>query len=314
LDVENAVEVVDEDIGETLSHGSEGGIGKRAGDDAAEDRDDFGDCRADALLGDFLAEHGGDLLHDGVPDSLGKRLVRDLIAGLRSGHAGGLIDEGSAASNTEHGAEVAEDANLCIIVEHGVVTSEEVLLAEEIADLLSHTEREAEKMGDIGASGWDGDDGVSRQASCEGYRGGVAGVGGNETLGALGKGFCGEDGLWPELKKDVEVFVILEFGTEEFLAIDLDEGELDRGGDGGHRGFCKDFLVRFEFCEGFIVRELGFDVRELDVVEFGFDAGEVGLGDLHGSFRGGWVIELILSRGVVVSLTVESLRRGCTFV
>src|SRR5699024_4702733 len=239
LDVENAVEVVDEDIGETLSHGSEGGIGKRAGDDAAEDRDDFGDCRADALLGDFLAEHGGDLLHDGVPDSLGKRLVRDLIAGLRSGHAGGLIDEGSAASNTEHGAEVAEDANLCIIVEHGVLTSEEVFLAEEIADLLSHTEREAEKLGDIGASGW-----------------------------------AGEDGLWPALKNDVEVFVILEFGTEEFLAIDLDEGELDRGGDGGHRGFCKDFLVRFEFCEGFIVRELGFDVRELDVVEFGFDAGE----------------------------------------
>src|SRR5699024_8534865 len=204
--------------------------------------------------------------------------------------------------------------NLCIIVERGVLASEEVFLAEEIADLLSHTEREPEKLGDIGASGRDGDEGVSRQASCEGYRGGGAGGGGNETLGALGKGVCGEDGLWPALKNDVEVFVILEFGTEEFLAIDLDEGELDRGGDGGHRGFCKGFLVRFEFCEGFFVRELGCDVSELDIVEFGFDAGEVGLGELHGSSRGGWVIELILSRGVVVSLAVESLCRGCIFV
>lgn len=277
----------DEDVGEALSHGAEGGIGKRAGGDAAEDRDDFGDCRADALLGDFLAEHGGDLLHDGVPDGLGECLVRDLLSSLRGGHAGGLIDEGSAAGDAEHGAEVAEDAQLGFIVERGVLAGEEVFLAEEIADLLGHAEGEAEELGDIGASGGDGDEGVSRQASCEGYRGGVAGVGGNETLGALGKGFCGEDGLWPALKNDVEVFMILEFGTEEFLAIDLDEGELDRGGDGGHRGFCKGFLVRFEFCEDFFVRELGFDVRELDVVEFGFDAGEVGLGDLHGSFRGG---------------------------
>ena len=52
-----------------------GGIGKHAGDDATEDGDDFGDGGAFGVLGDFLAEHGGDLLYDGVPDGFGELLV-----------------------------------------------------------------------------------------------------------------------------------------------------------------------------------------------------------------------------------------------
>lgn len=39
-----------------LALGAESGIGKRAGDDAAEDGDDFGGGGAYGLLGDFLAE------------------------------------------------------------------------------------------------------------------------------------------------------------------------------------------------------------------------------------------------------------------
>ena len=108
---EGAVEVVDEDVGEALAHGAEDGIGKRAGDDA-EDGDDFGDCGADGLSGDFLAEHGGDLLDDGVPDGLGESFV------------GGLVDEGGAAGDVEHGAEIAEDAELGLAIKRVVLAGE----------------------------------------------------------------------------------------------------------------------------------------------------------------------------------------------
>lgn len=120
---EGAVEVVDEDVGEALAHGAEDGIGKRAGDDA-EDGDDFGDCGADGLSGDFLAEHGGDLLDDGVPDGLGECFVGDLLACLCGGHAGGLVDEGGAAGDVEHGAEIAEDAELGLAIKRVVLAGE----------------------------------------------------------------------------------------------------------------------------------------------------------------------------------------------
>ena len=58
-----------------LAHGEEDGIGKSAGDDA---EDDFGDCGADGLSGDFLAEHDSDFLDDGVPDDLSECFVVDL--------------------------------------------------------------------------------------------------------------------------------------------------------------------------------------------------------------------------------------------
>ena len=92
-----------------LAHGEEDGIGKSAGDDA---EDDFGDCGADGLSGDFLAEHGGDLLDDGVPDGLGESFV------------GGLVDEGGAAGDVEHGAEIAEGAELGLAIKRVVLAGE----------------------------------------------------------------------------------------------------------------------------------------------------------------------------------------------
>ena len=78
FELEGVVDGIDEVVGEALAHGAEGGIGKRTGDDAAEDGDDFDDDGAYGLLGDFLAERGGDLLYDGVPNGFGERLVGDL--------------------------------------------------------------------------------------------------------------------------------------------------------------------------------------------------------------------------------------------
>lgn len=76
------------------------------------------------MSGDFLAEHGVDLLHDGLPDGLGECLVGDLLACLCGGHAGGLVDEGGAVGEVEQGAEVAEDAELGLAIECVVLAGE----------------------------------------------------------------------------------------------------------------------------------------------------------------------------------------------